>query len=269
MLQPRTARARALPSLPAATLLCALALALLLPRAAGADELHVAVAANFSGPLQKLAPLYQQSSGNQLIISAGSSGQLYTQIKQGAPFDVFLSADADKPQQLERESLTVAGTRFVYAIGTLVLWSPQADLIDAGGKVLQAQRYRFIGIANPQTAPYGTAAQQVLTRLGIWDQLNQAKKIVVGENITQTWQFASTGNVDLAFVALSQVLDVDGKISGSSWQPPQDLYDPIEQAAVALGSSKQQPAAQAFLTWLRTDPGALAVIHAAGYRTPH
>jgi molybdate transport system substrate-binding protein len=238
-----------------------------LPQVAGAADVHVAVAANFSGPLQKLAPLYEHSSGNQLIVSQGSSGQLYTQIRQGAPFDVFLSADVDKPLQLERESLTVAGSRFIYAIGRLVLWSPQADLIDAEGNVLKAQHYRFIGIANPQTAPYGTAAQQLLTRLGLWEPLNQRKKIVVGENITQTWQFASTGNVDMAFVALSQVLDADGHIPGSSWQPPQDLYDPIEQAAVALSGSKQQPEAQAFLIWLHTDPGALSVIHAAGYRT--
>ncbi len=251
-----------------AALLWGLALAPVVPRNAGAAELHVAVAANFSGPLQKLAPLYQQSSGNQLVISSGSSGQLYTLIKQGAPFDLFLSADVDKPQQLERESFTVAGSRFVYAIGTLVLWSPQPGLIDSAGKVLQAQHYRFISIANPQTAPYGKAAQQVLTRLGLWDPLNQAKKIVVGENITQTWQFAATGNVDLAFVALSQVLDADGRISGSSWRPPQDLYDPIEQAAVALSGSRQQSAALAFLTWLRTDLSALAVVHAAGYRTP-
>lgn len=249
-------------------LLWALALASVQPRGAAAAELHVAVAANFSGPLQRLAPLYQQSSGNQLIISAGSSGQLYTQIRQGAPFDVFLSADADKPQQLERESLT-AGGRFVYAVGTLVLWSPQPDLIDAGGAVLQAQRYRFVGIANPHTAPYGTAAQQVLTRLGLWDRLNRTGKIVVGENITQTWQFAATGSVDLAFVALSQVLGAGRSISGSSWQPPQDLYEPIEQAAVALAGSRQPAAAQAFLAWLRTDQAALAVIHAAGYRTPH
>ena len=262
------ARGRALRSLLSTSLLVGLTLAPVL-RTAAAAELHVAVAANFSGPLRQLAPLYQRRSGNQLVISAGSSGQLYTQIRQGAPFDVFLSADTDKPQQLQRESLAVAGSRFIYAIGTLVLWSPQADLIDADGKALQAERYRFISIANPQTAPYGTAAQQVLTRLGLWDKLNQGRKIVVGENITQTWQFAATGNVDLAFVALSQVLDADGRIAGSSWKPPQNLYDPIEQAAVALSGSKQQPAAQAFLAWLRTDPGALAVIHAAGYRTPH
>ena len=189
-------------------------------------ELHVAVAANFSGPLQRLAPMFEKASGNTLIISPGSSGQLYTQIKQGAPFDVFLSADTDKPRQLENE-----------------------------------------GLAVPQTAPYGTAAQQVLTRLGLWERLNHEHRIVIGENITQTWQFAATGSADMAFVALSQVLGEDGKISGSSWRVPQSMYDPIEQAAVIIAGTHQQAAAAAFVTWLGTDPAALAAIRAAGYRT--
>ncbi|HEY3808943.1 MAG TPA: molybdate ABC transporter substrate-binding protein [Steroidobacteraceae bacterium] len=242
------------------------ALALWLQPALGA-ELHVAVAANFSGPLQKLAPLYRQHDGTELVISAGSSGQLYTQIRQGAPFDVFLSADIDKPQQLEQAGLAVPGSRFIYAIGTLVLWSPQPGVVDVAGKVLKKGKYRFISVANPQTAPYGTAAQQVLTKLGLWDPLNRSKQLVIGENITQTWQFASTGNADMGFVALSQVLGADGKIAGSSWQPPQNLYEPIEQAAVALSGSRQAAPAEDFLHWLRTDPSALAVIHAAGYHT--
>jgi molybdate transport system substrate-binding protein len=250
-------------SIPVALLL---ALALWLQPALGA-ELHVAVAANFSEPLQKLAPLYQQRDGTELVISAGGSGQLYTQIRQGAPFDVFLSADTDKPQQLEHEGLAMTGSRFVYAIGTLVLWSPRPGVVDGAGQVLKKGKYRFISVANPQTAPYGTAAQQVLTKLGLWDSLNQSKQIVIGENITQTWQFASTGSADMGFVALSQVLGTDGQIAGSSWRPPQNLYEPIEQAAVALSGSRQAVPAQDFLYWLRTDPSALAVIHAAGYRT--
>lgn len=254
-------RPRSWPLLCAVTLLAPAALPV------AAAELHVAVAANFTGPLQKLAPLFEQSSGNELVISSGSSGQLYTQIKQGAPFDVFLSADIDKPQRLEREGLTVPGSRFIYAIGALVLWSPQPGVVDEQGKVLEAQRYHFIGIANPQTAPYGTAAQQVLTKLNLWDPLNQQKKLVIGEDVTQTWQFAATSNVDMSFVALSQVLGADGHIAGSSWRVPQNLYDPIEQAAVAVAHSDHQAAAQAFLAWLRTDSSALAVIRAAGYRT--
>jgi molybdate transport system substrate-binding protein len=231
-----------------------------------AAELHVAVAANFLGPLQKLAPLFQQASGNQLVISSASSGQLYTQIKQGAPFDVFLSADTDKPQRLESEGLTVAGSRFTYAIGSLVLWSAKPGVVDADGKVLQAQQYRFIGVANPQTAPYGTAAQQVLTRLGLWDKLNQDHKIVLGENINQAWQFAATGNVDLAFVALSQVLAADGSIAGSSWLVPQSMYDPIAQAGVILTHTSQKAAAEAFMQWLHSDATALASIRSAGYQ---
>jgi molybdate transport system substrate-binding protein len=232
-----------------------------------AAELHVAVAANFFGPLQTLAPLFEQASGHQLVISSGSSGQLYTQIKQGAPFDIFLSADTQKPQMLETEGLTVPGSRFIYATGALVLWSTKTGLVDSAGKVLQAQHYRFIGIANPQTAPYGTAAQQVLTKIGLWDKLNQERKIVIGENITQAWQFAATGNVDLAFVALSQVIGSDGKITGSSWLVPASMYDRIDQAAVTLAHSNQTVAAGAFMTWLRTDPAALAAIRSAGYQT--
>lgn len=233
-----------------------------------AAELRVAVAANFSGPLNQLAPPYERSSGNRLVISAGSSGQLYTQIKEGAPFDVFLSADTDKPQRLENEGLAIPGSRFVYAIGSLVLWSPQAGVVDAEGKVLDGGHYRFIAIANPQSAPYGTAAQQVLTARNLWDKLNQDKKIVIGENITQTWQFAVTGNADMAFVALSQVIDGRGAIGGSSWLVPQNLYARIEQSAVSLAHGAQPATAQAFLRWLRTDAGALATVHAAGYRTP-
>ena len=234
-----------------------------------AAELHVAVAANFSGTLQKLAPLFQQASGHQLAISAGSSGQLYTQIKQGAPFDVFLSADTDKPQLLENERLAVPASRFTYAIGSLVLWSAKPGVVDSAGEILQKQQYRFIGVANPQTAPYGTAAQQVLTKLGLWDKLNEDHKIVIGENITQTWQFAASGNVDLSFVALSQVLATDGSISGSSWLVPQSMYDPIEQGAMIVANTNQKAAAEAFMTWLRTDPAALAAIRSAGYRTDH
>jgi molybdate transport system substrate-binding protein len=230
-------------------------------------ELHVAVAANFSAPLQKLAPMFEKASGNKLIISAGSSGQLYTQIKQGAPFDVFLSADTDKPRQLENEGLAVPESRFIYAVGSLVLWSAKPGLVDGDGRILKAQSYHFLGVANPQTAPYGTAAQQVLTRLGLWERLNREHRIVIGENITQTWQFAAAGSADLAFVALSQVLGEDGRISGSFWRVPQSLYDPIEQDAVVIASTHEQAAAAAFVTWLGTDPAALAAIRAAGYRT--
>jgi molybdate transport system substrate-binding protein len=235
--------------------------------AAWAEELNVAVAANFFGTLQKLAPKFEQASGNKLLLSSGSSGQFYTQIRQGAPFDVLLSADSDRPQQLEAEGLGVAGSRFTYAIGTLVLWSPKADAVDRDGKVLRGGAYRMIGIADPHNAPYGAAAQQVLTALGLWEQLNQDKKLAVGENINQAWQFAATGNVDMAFVALSQVSDGNA-ISGSYWLPPQALYAPLTQDAVILTRTSKRALADAFLKWLRQDPQAIAAIKAAGYHVP-
>src|ERR1700722_19253869 len=237
------------------------------PAAARAEELNVAVAANFFGTLQKLAPKFEQASGNKLLLSSGSSGQFYTQIRQGAPFDVLLSADSDRPQQLETEGLGVAGRRFTYALGTLVLWSPKVDVVDRDGKVLRGGAYRMIGIADPHNAPYGAAAQQVLTALGLWEQLNQDKKLAVGENINQAWQFAATGNVDMAFVALSQVSDGNA-ISGSYWLPPQALYTPLTQDAVILTRTGKRALADAFLKWLRQDPQAIAAIKAAGYHVP-
>jgi molybdate transport system substrate-binding protein len=230
-----------------------------------ADELNVAVAANFYGALQELAPRFEQATGNKLVLSSGSSGQFYTQIKQGAPFDVLLSADSERPKQLEAEGLAVTGSRITYAIGTLVLWSPQSQMVDSEGKVLFNRQYRMIGIADPVTAPYGAAAEQVLKGLGIWEKLNRDKQIAFGENITQAWQFASTGNADMAFVALSQV--TDGKIiSGSYWIPPQSLYTSIDQDAVVIARTTKRQTAQAFLSWLRRDPQAIAIIKAAGYR---
>jgi molybdate transport system substrate-binding protein len=231
---------------------------------ASAEQLNVAVAANFFGTLQKLAPKFQQASGHELVLSSGSSGLFYTQIKQGAPFDVLLSADADRPKQLEAEGLAIPGSRFTYATGTLVLWSPKADVVDRDGKELGGGNFRMIGIAEPHNAPYGAAAQQVLTTLGLWDKLNQDKKLAVGENINQAWQFAATGNVDMAFVALSQVISSD-VITGSYWLPPQAMYAPLDQDAVILARTEKRATAEAFMSWLRKDPQAIATIKAAGY----
>ena len=240
------------------------ALFLVAALSARAEDLNIAVAANFFGTLQQLAPKFEQASGNRLLLSSGSSGQFYTQIREGAPFDVLLSADSDRPKQLEAEGLAVAGSRFTYAIGTLVLWSPKADVVDRDGKMLRSGVYRMIGIAEPRSAPYGAAAQQVLTALGLWEKLNQDKKLAIGQNVNQAWQFAATGNVDMAFVALSQVSDGNA-ISGSYWLPPQTLYTPLNQDAVILTRTSKRPAAAAFLNWLRQDPKAIATIKAAGY----
>lgn len=240
------------------------ALLLVAALSARAEDLNVAVAANFLGTLQKLAPKFEQASGDHLVLSAGSSGQFSAQIRQGAPFDVLLSADSDRPKQLEAEGLAVAGSRFTYAIGTLVLWSPKPGVVDRDGEVLRSGGNRMIGIAEPRSAPYGAAAQQVLAALGLWDKLSRDKKLAIGENINQAWQYAATGNVDMAFVALSQVSHGD-VIAGSYWLPPQSLYTPLEQDAVILTRTGKRPAAEAFLNWLRKDPAAIATIKAAGY----
>lgn len=239
---------------------------LLLAGAATAAELHVAVAANFLAPLRQLAPLYENASAHKLLPSAGATGQLYAQIRQGAPFDVFLAADRERPQQLEAEGLAVAGSRFTYATGRLALWSPRAGALGSDGAAfLKGGNYRFLAIANPKTAPYGLAAQQLLQKLQLWDSLNEQKKLVTGESIAQTRQFADTGNADAAFVAVSQIIGADGKPGGSSWLPPADLYEPIDQDAVLLARSTEQAAARDFLRWLRTDAAALKIIRAAGY----
>jgi molybdate transport system substrate-binding protein len=240
-------------------------LALLFAVSATADEINVAVAANFLGTLEQLAPKFRQASGHTLKISSGASGQFYAQIKNGAPFDVFLSADNERPKQLADEGLAIARSRFTYAVGKLVLWSPKANVLDDSGAVLKSDRYRFVAVANPRTAPYGAAAQDVLTKLGLWETLNAEKRVVVGENIGQTYQFVATGNAELGFVALSQVLK-GGKVTGSAWQPPESMYPRIAQDAVVLKSTNKLTAANAFLTWLRSDATARSIIEAAGYR---
>jgi molybdate transport system substrate-binding protein len=249
------------------TLLSLLLLLVWLP--AGADEINIAVAANFLGTLQRLAPEFEQASGHHLVLSAGSSGQLYAQIKQGAPFDVFLSADSERPRLLETEGLSVAGSRFTYAIGTLVLWSPRVGVVDEGGKILHSLNFKMLAIANPDAAPYGAAAKQVLTAMGIWDQINRDGKIAQGQDINQAWQFAASGNADMAFIAKSQLNAVNAQnngASGSSWEPPRSQYGEIDQDCIILASSTRQSAAQAFTRWLRTDRQAVGIVAAAGYR---
>lgn len=243
-----------------------LCFALLVGQCASADELNVAVAANFLGTVQQLAPLFQQATGHTLVLSSGSSGQLYAQIKQGAPFDLFLSADAERPRMLESEGLGVVGSRVTYAIGTLVLWSPQPGVVDADGKVLFGHRVRLLAIADPNGAPYGAAAQQVLTALGIWDRFNRDHRIALAENINQAWQFAATGNADLAFIARSQLIANKTGATGSSWEPPQSMYAEIDQDAIVLTRSTKLAAAAAFMRWLQLDAQATATITAAGYR---
>ncbi|HSB97895.1 MAG TPA: molybdate ABC transporter substrate-binding protein [Spongiibacteraceae bacterium] len=231
---------------------------------ANADELRVAVAANFLGTLQKLAPLFETASGHHLLISGGASGQIYTQITQGAPYDLFLSADKERPQRLEAEGLAVAGSGFTYATGKLVLWSPTPGVV-TDGDGLKKGSFKHLAIANPKNAPYGAAAQQVLTELKLWDSLNSEQKIVMGESIAQAQQYVVSGNAELGFLALAQVIGADGKPSGSWWLPPQSLYKTIDQDAIILKRTEHLPAAQQFMQWLRTNSDALDIIKAAGY----
>ena len=248
------------------SMICALALGV----CAHAAEVTVAVAANFAAPMQQIARAFAQDTGHQAVVSLGATGSFYAQIRNGAPFHVFLSADDETPQRLEREGLAVAGTRFTYALGQLVLWSPQPGRVDDRGEVLRTGAFPRLAIANPRLAPYGQAAMQVLDRLGVAAQWQP--RLVVGENIAQAYQFVATGNASLGFVALSQVLvdgRMDGRIGGriregSAWIVPPSLHDPIRQDAVLLSRGQGNPAATALLAYLRSDK-ARAVIRAHGY----
>ena len=222
----------------------------------------VAVAANFAEPARALAALLAQTTGHRLELSVGATGRLYAQIRNGAPLDVFLAADTRAPAQLETEGLAVPGSRLTYATGQLVLWSARSGLVDAQGEVLKTDRFRKLAIANPRTAPYGAAAVEVMDRLGISAAL--APRLVQGESIGQAYNFAVTGNADLAFVALSQVL-VDGQLkAGSMWRVPPALYAPIRQDAVLLTRGANNEAAHALMALLRS-PAGLALIRYFGY----
>jgi molybdate transport system substrate-binding protein len=231
--------------------------------AAGGAEALVAVATNFLEPLEKLAPIFAERTGHSIKYSSGSTGQSYSQIKAGAPFDVFLSADEAHPRLLESEGFGVPGTRFTYAVGRLALWSADQRRIGTdGAAALRAGDFRRLAIANPKVAPYGAAARQVLLALGLWSEL--AGKLVQGQNIGQTFQFVATRNAELGFVALSQVLSPRNAERGSHWVAPSALHEPIRQDALLLGRSRDNAAARAFLDFLRGRE-AVAVIVAYGY----
>lgn len=227
-----------------------------------ADEVQVAVAANFAGPFQQIAAGFATATGHQAVVSTGSTGKFHTQISNGAPFAVLIAADDETPTKLINEGLAVKGSSFTYAVGKLVLWSAKPGYVDAKGEVLQKGGFQHLAIANPKLAPYGAAAMQALNKLGLAEKL--APRIVQGENIGQAQQFVATGNAELGFVALSQVA-VPGKPQvGSSWLVPTDLYTPIRQNAVLLEKGASQPAAQALLKYLQSD-AAKAVIQSWGY----
>lgn len=231
-------------------------------QAAHADQVSVAVAANFTAPMQKIAAAFEADTGHKAALAFGATGKFYAQIINGAPFQILLAADDTTPAKLEREGKAVAHSRFTYAVGTLVLWSAQPGYIDAQGAVLKTGNFKHLAIANPKLAPYGLAATQVMDKLGVTAALTP--RLVQGENIAQTYQFIATGNASLGFVALSQVM-ADGKItSGSAWQVRTNLYDPIRQDAILLEPGKDSAAAAALLKYLRGDK-ARAIIQSYGY----
>jgi molybdate transport system substrate-binding protein len=230
--------------------------------AAHAAEAQVAVAANFAEPFKAIAAVLQKTTGHTLKISTGASGAFYTQIRNGAPFDVFLSADNDRPELLEKEGLALPGSRFTYATGKLVLWSVDAKRVDAKGEVLKSVSLGKVAYANPKTAPYGAAAVQVMERLGLAPALTP--KLVQGESIGQTYSFVKTGNADVGFVALSQVLEGGRLKEGSVWMVPQAHYDPIRQDAVVLKRSAGNEAALALVKLLQS-PSIKDLIRSYGY----
>jgi molybdate transport system substrate-binding protein len=229
------------------------------------EELSVAVAANFSGAVQRVAAEFEQATGNKVSISTGSTGKLYAQIKASAPFDVLMAADQETPKKLEAEGAAVSGTRLTYAMGKLVLWSAQPGVVDGSGQVLHDGKFEHLSICNPKLAPYGAAAVETLRALGVYQRLEP--RFVQGENIAQAHQFVASGNAELGFVALSQVIQ-DGQIrTGSGWIVPANLYTPLRQDAILLSHGKNNPAAQAWLQWLTND-STKAVLRAYGYDLP-
>jgi len=227
-----------------------------------AAEISVAVASNFSDAMKTIVERFELISEHRVIPSFGSTGKHYAQIIQGAPFDAFFAADAHRARLLENDGLALTGSRYTYAIGKLVLWSPQPGTVDSQGMVLMHGRFRHLAIANPKLAPYGVAAQEILQALGLWDELSP--RLVRGENIGQAYQFVRSGNAELGFVAWAQLVSTDGGAGGSYWEPPQTLYTPIEQQAVKLTDSD---AIDAFMSFVRSETGK-EIIRQSGYGTP-
>jgi molybdate transport system substrate-binding protein len=224
-----------------------------------AAEAQVAVAANFTEPAKEIAAAFAAATGHKAVLSFGSSGQFYAQMAHGAPYEVFLSADSDRPQKAEQDGLGVPNTRFTYAIGRLVLYSKTPGLVDDGGGVLKTGRFNKLSIADPTAAPYGSAAVQTLQKMGVYAQVKP--KIVQGSSITQAYQFVASGAAELGFVALSQVISETG---GSRWLVPATYHEPIDQQAILLFTGQKNPAAAAFMKFLKS-PQAVAIIKRYGY----
>ena len=226
-----------------------------------AQQVLVAVAANFVPPFREIAIEFERTTGHNVQVAAGSSGNFYSQIKNGAPFDVFFSADNERPKLLGEEGFGVKDSRFTYAIGRLVLWSPNADLIK-GEETLRFKQYKRLAMANPKTAPYGVAAMEAMQKLELWEGIQS--QIVMGESLGQTMGFIESGNAQLGFVALSQVMDPKIKGKGSRWDVPTNLHEPIKQDVILLTKGKINPAAKALMEFMGS-PQAKAIIERYGY----
>jgi len=231
-----------------------------------AETVLVAVAANFTKPMTEIAEAFEKSTGHSAKLSFGSSGKFVSQIENGAPFEVFMAADAENAIKLQNAGLAVDDTRFTYALGKLVLWSATPGLVDEQGQILSKDGFKHLALADPKLAPYGAAALEVLKNMGLFEKLQPL--FVLGENISQTHQFVSTGNAELGFLALSQVI-ADGKIgSGSGWIVPDDRHAPIRQDAILLSKGVENPAAPALLQFLKA-PQAQTIIRKYGYNLPN
>ena len=226
-----------------------------------AGEVSIAVAANFTGATLQIVPLFEKSTGHRVKTSFGSTGKLYSQIENGAPFELFLAADSKRPAKAEAAGLAVAGSSFIYAKGKLVLWSAKPGLLEEAESYLKSGAFAHLALANPKTAPYGLAAQQVMQHLGVWSALQS--KLVQGDSIAQTFQFAATSNAEAGFVAYAQIKAWQGD-AGSTWEIPTDYYAPIDQVAVLLKKGASNEAALAFLDFLKGD-AAHKVIEKFGY----
>lgn len=222
--------------------------------------LRIAVAANFLAPAEALVSEFEEKTGHRVLLSAGSTGQMYAQIRNGAPYDLFLAADAKRPAMLEEEGEALADSRFTYAVGKLALWTSQPSLMDGSPNVLRKGSFRHIAMANPELAPYGEAARESLQNLGVWKELKN--RVVLGTNVSQTYQFIHTGNAELGFIAFSQLGKCNGK--GSCWVVPSTLHSPILQQAVLL---EENPIAREFARFLRSAE-AIEIIEDHGYGVP-
>jgi len=231
-------------------------------RKSASGQISIAAASNFMDAIKSLAQRFEEKTGHKVVLSFGSTGKLYAQIKNGAPFDAFFAADVKHPELLEEEKIALPGSRFTYAVGKIALWSSKAGFVDENGQVLKTDKFLHLAIANPELAPYGEAARAILQAKGVWDKLQP--KIVMGENIAQTFQFVESGNAELGFVALSQLKRPDQPAQGSYWQAPQSLYPLIEQQAVVL---KDGETVRAFMDFVRSDT-ALDSIRGFGYGIP-